>query len=156
MQTSLIYLLIFCLLMAGITFYIGFIRPPRALAWLAKAGFLMWLFFLVPTLGYVLYQQSGAIERLESTGIAVHPAISDSIGVANGTGKEPTWLFSIEGDLKEIMAFYRTEDSHPGWTMAGGNETVIILEKGKTKMAIAVRKGWSERTIMFRMTRDRM
>ena len=156
MQTSLIYLFFFSLFMAGLTFYIGFIRPPRVLAWLSKAAFLTWLFLLMPVLGYVLYQQSGAMDRLESQGITVHPAISESIGIANGVGDEPTWLFSVEGDLKEVMEFYRSEDSRPGWTMAGGSDTVIILEKGMSKMAIAVRKGWSERTIMFRMSSDRM
>ena len=152
MQTSLIYLFIFCLLMAGLTFYIGFIRPPKVLAWLSQSAFLMWLFFLTPVLGYVLYQQSGAIDRLESTGFAAHPAITEVVGFANGHGSEPTWLFVVEGDLKEVMEFFRREDSHPGWSTKGGNDKVMIFVKGDLQMAVAVREGWSDSSIMFSMS----
>ena len=153
MQTSLIYLFVFSLLMAGLTFYIGYIRPPRVLAWLAQAAFLMWLFVLTPVLGYVLYQQNGAMDRLEQTGFAAHPSIAESVGIANGLGSEPTWLFKVEGDLKEIMDFYRLADSHPGWEMNGGNDKILIFEKGSEQKAIAVREGWSDNSIMFSMSK---
>jgi len=153
MQISLIYLLLFSIIMSVLTFYIGFVRPPRVLAWLSQAAFLMWLFFLIPVLGYVLFQQNGAIERLESTGFATHPAITESVGIANGVGSNPTWLFKIEGDLRQIMDFYRSDDSHPGWEMKGGNDKVMIFEKGNEQMAVAARKGWSDSSIMFSLSK---
>ena len=154
MQTSLVYLFFFCLFMAALTFYIGFIRPPKVMAWLAQAAFLMWMFLLTPVLGYVLYQQSGAIDRLESTGFKAHPAIIESVGIANGLGAEPTWLFKIEDDLMEIMDFYRLAESHPGWEMLGESKTVLTFERGSERMTLAGRKGWSDSSLMFSMSKS--
>ncbi len=154
MQNTLVYLCIFCLFMAGLTYYIGFIRPPRVLAWLSKAGFLIWLFLLAPILGYVLYQQSGSIDRLEKKGFKAHPAIVESVGISNGVGTNPTWLFKISGDGRDVLEFYRSPEAHAGWEMTGGNDQVLLFRRGNEKMAVAVRNGWTENTLMFSLSME--
>ena len=154
MQNSLVWLFVFCLFMAGLSYYIGFVRPPRVLAWLSKAGFLIWLFLLTPILVYVLYQQSGSIDRLESTGFVAHPGIVESVGIANGVGENPTWLFRINSDGTDILEYYRSPDSRPGWEMSGGNEMVLMFKRERQRMAVAVRKGWSDSSLMFRLSKE--
>jgi hypothetical protein len=140
--------------MAGLSFYIGFVRPPRVLAWLSKAGFIIWLFLLSPILGYVLYQQSGSIDRLESTGFVAHPDIEESVGIANGVGENPIWLFKINSDGTDILEYYRSPDSRPGWEMSGGNEMVLMFKRERQRMAVAVRKGWSDSSLMFSLSEE--
>ena len=150
MQTSLILLYIFCLVMAAISFYIGFMRPYRPGTYLSKAAFLLWLFLLAPFLTWVLYQQSGSIDRLEQTGFTAHPAIEESVGVANGVGSTPTWLFKVKGEPNAILQYYRSPDTRQGWKLVAETPALLTFVSGGKRMDVLAAKGWSDTSLMFK------
>jgi hypothetical protein len=152
MQTSLILLYIFCLVMAGISFYIGFMRPYRPGTYLSKAAFLLWLFLLAPFLTWVLYQQHGSVDRLEQTGFTAHPATEEAVGLANGTSENPTWLFKVDATPDDVLAFYNAPESHPGWVLVANTPKLLMFRKGEKKMDIFASKGWGDTSVMFKLT----
>ena len=152
MQTSLILLFLFTLVMAGISFLIGFMRPQRPGTWLSKAGFIIWLFLLAPFLTYVLYQQHGSVEKLEQTGFTAHPATVEAVGLANGAGENPTWLFKIDATPDEVLDFYNVPESHPGWALVAKTPKLLMFRKGEKKMDIFASKGWGDTSVMYKLT----
>jgi hypothetical protein len=139
--------------MAAISFYVGFIGPPKVLAWQSKAAFLIFLFFLVPILVYVLNQQRGAIERLEQAGFSGHPAIVESIGYGNGVGEEPLWLFKVDGEVNDVLDFYRTTRSHPGWKLTVDGDKILIFRRDGEKMVVAVSSKYSDISLMLTLSK---
>jgi hypothetical protein len=152
MQTSLILLYIFCLVMAGLSFYLGFLRPPRPGTYLSKAGFIIWLFLLAPFLTWVLFQQHGSIERLEQAGFVAHPAIEESVGIANGVGSTPTWLFKVDEEPDTILQFYRSPDTHNDWKLAAETPALLTFFREGKRMDVLASKGWSDTSLMFKLT----
>ena len=152
MQTSLILLFLFTLVMAGISFFIGFMRPQRPGTWLSKAGFIIWLFLLAPFLTYVLYQQQGSVTRLEATGFTAYPGIEEAVGMTNGAGEEPTWLFKVKGDPDSILMYYRSPETRPGWSLVAETPQLLSLVQGKKHMDIFASKGWGSTSVMFKLT----
>ena len=96
MDHTLIFLLIFSLALAVVSYYFGIHRPLPVGAWRSQSAFVVLTFMLIPILVYVLVDQSGAIGRLEGTGIRAHPGIKESVGIANGKGDNPTWVFEVQ------------------------------------------------------------
>ncbi|MDT8395210.1 MAG: hypothetical protein RRA32_02030 [bacterium] len=152
MQTSLILLFLFSLVMAGISFYIGFMRPQRPGTWLSKAGFIIWLFLLAPFLAYVLYQQSGSVERLEKTGFIAPPSMEESVGLACGTGSEPTWMFKAKGDPDSILTYYRSPETRPGWTLVAETPQILSFVQGEKRMDIFASEGWGSASVMYKLS----
>jgi hypothetical protein len=110
-DTSLILLLVFLIAVEIQAFYFGFVSPPRTGAWLQQASFVILSFLLIPLLVYVLYSQAAAASRLGKYGIEAHPAIDSSIGIGNGYGDNPTWIFELKSDGEDILEFYRQDSS---------------------------------------------
>ena len=138
--------------MAGISYYLGFVRPYRPGTYLSKAGFLIWLFLLAPFLIYVLYQQQGSVKRLEGKGFRAHPAIVEAIGMANGAGEKPTWLFKVKGDPETILDFYRSPETRPGWTLAAETPQLLAFVNGPNQMHIFATKEWGSTSVMFKLS----
>ena len=93
MDSSLILLLIALIALNIQSYYFGWVRPPKVAAWLQQTSFIVLTFLLIPLLVYSLYSQSQAESRLEDYGIVPHPAIKNAVGIANGKGDNPIWLF---------------------------------------------------------------
>ncbi len=153
MQSSVILLLIGCAVLAALWYYIGFVRPPEGLAWLAQAGFVFFTFFLIPLLAGVLWLQAGATARLAETGIAPHPTIKEAVGVTMGVGEDPTWVFEVEAPPEAIATFYRTADNRPGWDLISGDPSIMILKRGNETMVIGAHQSWTSRTLTYMLTR---
>jgi energy-coupling factor transporter transmembrane protein EcfT len=152
MQSSLIFLFIFSLVMAGISFFIGFMRPYRPGTYLSKAGFIIWLFLLAPFLTWVLYQQSGSVDRLEHTGFTAHPATVEAVGLANGAGENPTWLFKVDATPDEVLDFYNAPESHPGWALVAKTPKLLMFRKGEKKMDIFASDDWRNTSVMYKLS----
>lgn len=129
MEKSIILLLFFSILLSAIGYYLGFIKPPKVFAWLAKSTFVFSTFFLIPLLAAVLWFQSGAEGRLEKTGFVPHPDIKEVIGIAFGTGANPVWIFKTASDEESIMNFYNETSSRPGWQLVSKNDSMLIFKK---------------------------
>jgi hypothetical protein len=140
MQPQMILLLIVCILLAAQGYYLGFIRPPRALAYLAKATFIFMSFVMVPLLSYTLYLQFGAVERLSRTGLVPHPKIAHAVGLATGKGANPTWVFKLnqvnQTAQKSALDFYLLPENIDGWEFYSKSESMIFLSSSQGKMTI--------------------
>ena len=149
MQRDLVLLLLFCLLMAGVSFYLGFIRPPRVVAWLSQAAFLVFTFMLAPILVYVLWQQGGAVERLEALGFAAHPSIVEAVGIANGVGERPVWLFRASDEAAAVLDFYRRGDKRRDWTLKTDGGSMLIFTRSGEKVTVAASQRGGHTSLMF-------
>jgi len=74
-------------------YYFGFVRPPKVLAWLQQATFILMLLMMIPLVSFALWKQAGAVERLANTGVKPHPGILHSVGLATGPS---TWVFKAK------------------------------------------------------------
>jgi hypothetical protein len=149
MENSLLYLLIFSLALALQGYYFGIYRPLPALAWLAQSAFVIATFMLMPILVYVLVEQSGAIKRLESTGIQPYPGIKESVGIANGKGDNPTWMFEVQASSAEINEFYRATENTGDWSFQGDDGIFLRFRRNDQVMKIAFRDGYSSDTLIY-------
>ena len=116
MDSSLIYLLIALVVLNIQSYYFGWVRPPRVGAWLQQASFIMLTFLLIPLLVYSLYSQSQAASRLANYGIAPHPAINNAVGIANGSGENPIWLFELKNN-ENALDYYRNMPNAAQWVL---------------------------------------
>lgn len=149
MQTSLILLLIFSLVLSIQGYYLGFYRPPAVLAWLAQSTFVIATFMLIPILAYVLFTQSGAIERLESTGIRAYPGIKESIGISTGRGDNPTWVFEVRASSEEVREFYGSKENTGEWSFQVDDGIFLRFTKDGQVMKIAFRDNPSSDTLIY-------
>ena len=148
MDKSLILLLVFSIILSGISYYLGFRKPAKNFPWLAKVTFVSATFLLIPVLVIVLYFQSSAKVRLSETGFVPYPQITETVGIAFGTGKNPTWIFKTR-DLNDIEKFYSDESNRPGWKLINSSENMQIYEKGNKKMSIGKQKGWTSSSVIY-------
>jgi hypothetical protein len=148
-QSSLIYLLIFFVVLALQGYYFGFVRPPVVLAWLQQATFVIATFLMIPILVYVLVSQSGAIGRLENTGIRPYPGITESVGVGNGVGDHPTWIFEVQASSGDVRKFYSSAENTGDWSFHGDDGIFLRFRKGDLEMKIAHRDSWSSDTLIY-------
>lgn len=139
MDSSLILTLVGLIALDIQSFYFGFLRPPRVLAWLQQASFVMLTFLLIPVLIYTLYSQSRAVDRLAFHGIEPHPAISNAVGIANGQGDSPIWVFKLQ-EIDNALDFYRNSSDSMAWKLIDdfgrqlrftrGDDTLTIVQSG--------------------------
>ena len=149
MQNSLLLLLILSLALSLQGYYFGFYRPLRVLPWLAQSTFVIATFMLMPILIYVLVMQSGAIERLENVGIRPYPGIKESVGIANGKGNNPTWIFKVQASSAKINEFYRSKENTGDWSFHGDDGSFLRFWRNDQVMKIAFRDGYSSDTLIY-------
>jgi hypothetical protein len=130
-------------------YYFGLYRPVAVLPWLAQSTFVIATFMLIPILVYVLATQSGAIARLENVGIRPYPGIKGSVGIANGRGDNPTWVFEVQGSSKAIREFYRSAENTGNWSFQGDDGIYLRFSKNDQIMKIAFRDNWSSDTLIY-------
>lgn len=152
MQPSLIALLGACLVFAAQGYYFGFYRPVRYLVWLQKSLFVFMTFFLIPMLGYVLWLQMGAANRLEAVGIVPHPSIRHAVGMVVGRGETPLWMFAIDPDGTDELEFYEDSIHRKGWAVVSENQISLSLEKGKDRMNISISHQLASSIVVYRMS----
>ena len=139
MDFSLILLLIALVALNIQAYYFGWLRPPTVLAWLQQSSFIVLTFLLIPLLIYALYSQSQALNRLERHGIVPHPAIKNAVGIANGRGENPIWLFELNNNAN-ALDFYRNLMQSGQWKLSddlgiqlrftGDKNTLTIMQSG--------------------------
>jgi hypothetical protein len=154
MQNELIYLLIFCIFLSLQGYYFGWMRPPVALAWLQKAAFVTSSFMLIPVLVFVLVTQSGAIKRLENTGIRPFPGIVASVGISTGSGEEPTWVFEVRAGHGEIHQFYSSPENTGNWSFQDNDGIFLRFRKDNLLLKIAHREGPASNTLIYMIEND--
>ena len=152
LQNSLIWFLVFCLVWAPIAFYFGFLRPTKTGAWQHQAAFIVDILMLVPIISFVLFQQSGAIERLELEGFSAHSSIVESVGITNGTGAEPEWVFEAADSAEKILDYYRAPQSRPEWELTTDSKVMLILKRGEQRMTIGASDRSGYTSLMFRLS----
>lgn len=149
MDKSLIFLLVLSLVLALQGYYFGIHRPLRVLAWLAQSTFVIATFMLIPILVYVLVMQSGAVERLEKTGVRPYPGITQSVGIANGKGDNPTWIFEVQASSDAIREFYRSSKNTGDWSFQGDDGIYLRFRRNDRVMKIAFRDEYASDTLIY-------
>jgi hypothetical protein len=149
MQSSLIFLLIVFIALSLLGYYYGFFRPTVVAAWLSQASFMISTFMMIPILVYVLVSQSGAIERLENTGIRPYPGITESVGLGNGQGDNPTWIFEVRASSGEIREFYSSAQNTGDWAFQGDDGIFLRFRKNDQVLKIAYREDGSSDAIIY-------
>jgi hypothetical protein len=149
MQNSLILLLIFSFVLSLQGYYFGIYKPLRVLPWLAQSTFVIATFLLMPTIVYVLVTQSGAIKRLENAGIQPFPGIKESVGIANGRGDNPTWIFEVQASSNEIREFYSSTENAGDWSFQSDDGIYLRFRRDDQVMKIAFQDDWSSDTIIY-------
>ena len=91
-------------------------------------------------LAYYLYQQSTALSRLHSIGIRTPSSIEHVVGVANGTGAKPLWMFAYSGTENDLVAFYKNEKNRPGWYLIEANRNRLILRQKPVDLKILINR----------------
>lgn len=137
MDLDLIALLGGCLLLAALLYYVIFVRREEPIGSWGKSGLVSLVFVLVPVLLIALWYQSGAENRLKEIGFTPYPGFISSSGVAAGQGKNPIWVFSVEGDLAAVLEFYRRPENHNGWTLVSENEGLLLFRHEKRLVSIS-------------------
>lgn len=148
MQPQLVVLLIICAVLASQGYYFGFVRSPKALAWLQQATFILMLFMIIPLVSLVLWKQSGAVERLASTGVKPHPGILYPVGLATGPSK---WVFKAKSTPEDIISFYHLKDSLDGWVLISRSDSMLIVANGEENMTISMSRNTDSQTIIYMM-----
>ncbi|NWH05746.1 hypothetical protein [Desulfobacter latus] len=148
MQPQLVVLLIICIVLAVQGYYFGFIRPPKVLAWLQRATFILMIFLMIPLVSFTLWKQAGAIERLASIGVKPHPGILHPIGLATGPS---TWVYKNKSKPEDIKSFYHAENSFEGWEIISSSDNMLIVSSGNRKMAISMSREADSTTIIYHM-----
>lgn len=149
MQTSIILLLVACIALAIEGYYFGFVRPPRVLAWLQQATFIIMTFMLVPLLLLVLYYQSAAEDRLKEAGFTPHPSIRESIGIGFGAGNNPIWVFEFDAGEQAFRDFYTSAENTGDWKLVSDNGFFLIFEQAGASMLAGFREGRGSNTLTF-------
>ena len=150
MSSSIVIVLLFCIILSGLSFFIGYIRPPKSLSWIAKGTFIISSFLLIPSLAAILYCQSTAASRLEEFRIAPYPDITETVGIAFGTGDDPLWVFRTKGTIN-IQNFYNYESNRPGWELKESGDNSLTLEKEGRELMIDSYNYDSGGTIIYKI-----
>lgn len=148
MQPQLVGLIIICAVLAAQGYYFGFVRPPKVLAWLQQATFILMLFMIIPLVLFVIWKQDGAAERLASTGVKPHPSILHAVGLATGPSK---WVFKVKSNPEGVKSFYHSEDSLEGWELISRSDSMLIVSNGEEKMTISMSRNADSTTIIYMM-----
>ena len=138
MDPILTTLLLAVLALAGLLFYVFIVRREPDPGGRGMAGLITLLFVLVPVLLITLWLQSDSAQRLSDTGFVPHPALVSTVGVAAGVGENPVWVYSIAGDPRDIVQFYRDAGNHPGWQQVSDSENMLIFETDDRRMSLFV------------------
>ena len=150
MNKATIIILLFCIILSGISYYIGYKRPPKFLSWFAKGSFFISTFILIPFLATILYFQGTATSRLEQEGIVPYPDITETVGIAFGKGEDPLWVFRTK-EAVNIQNFYNYESNRPGWKLKKSEDNAQIYEKEGKKLNISFYNYDSGGTIIYKI-----
>ena len=137
MDPTLVGLLFAFIAFAAVSYYVGFVLPEVGFVWMIKAAFLVTIVMLIPVVAFVLYQQTGAVKRLETYDVVPLPEIRHVVGITAGQGPAPVWVFAGDGASGAVLGFYDDPDSRPGWELTERGLTMIVLRRGDARLSVS-------------------
>ncbi len=138
MDPALITLVGLLVALAAVLYHVFVVRRADDAGGQGQAGLIVLIAVLVPIVGMVLWDQSGATARLAEIGFAPHPAFDSSVGVASGNGNQPVWVFSTSADPESILAFYRQPGNHHGWSLNAEATRMLVFDRGDDRATLTV------------------
>ena len=142
-------LLALCLLNIAALYYVIYVRKEHNTGGWGKAGLITTLFLLVPVIIVSLWHQQQAEVRLTEIGLQAFPGFKSSSGIATGLGESPFWVFTVEGEPGDALAFYEKPENRGGWRIVSATSANLILERETEVLSIFT----NEDTIVFSVTR---
>jgi hypothetical protein len=153
-QPSLVALLLACVALAALGFFLGFVRRVRPFGWLPQATFVFMAALMVPLLVILLGWQAGAAERLARTGVVPHPDARHAIGLAVGRGDaSPQWLFALDDAAGTGLGYYELPEHRDGWEIVSRSDGMWILERGERRMVVTLAASGAGRSIGYAAVR---
>ncbi len=141
MDPKLLYFLIACIAWAALLFYVFQVRQASDLGAGGKAGFVVITALLLPVLGLALWHQGASSSRLEELGFSAYDGLESSVGIATGTGQEPTWLYTLSSSEQALLDFYRQPEHREGWRLTAETQHSLIFERQALKMMVNASEG---------------
>ena len=138
MEISLILILGVSLSFAALLYYVFVVKRQLDIGARGVAAMIAILVIITPILLMVLFNQSGAEQRLKKLGFNPHPDFTASVGVATGMGENPIWLFSTNAKTETIVKFYKSKDNHHGWSLISESYNRLVFVKKDKKISISV------------------
>ena len=74
-------------------------------------------------------------------------ASDSSIGIGNGYGDNPTWIFELKSDGEDTLEFYRKDSNRDGWILVEDNDLLLRFMQGPRTMTIASRESPDRKTL---------
>ena len=127
MQPSLVVLATVFVASTFVFARFGAFGPPGSTDWRVLTGFLITGFVLLPSTIAVLAAQAGAERRLAAVGIAPHPDLRHSVGIAVGLGDRPFWVFVADPGDEDPLGFYDDPANLDGWHVLERSPGMRIL-----------------------------
>ena len=137
MDATLIGLLIGFIAYATVSWYFGFLAPGNGATWRHQTAFLVTTVMLIPAVAYVLYLQTGAVQRLQDHGVTPLPEVRHVVGIAAGQGSAPVWVFAGDVTRTDTLVFYDDPETRPGWEVAARGATMIVLRRGDARLSVS-------------------
>ncbi len=137
MDPTLVGLLVAFIVFAAVSYHLGFRLPDIGWTWKAQTAFLVTIVMLIPAVVFVLFQQTGAVKRLETHDVAPLPEIRHVVGITAGQGRAPVWVFAGDVSSGEALGFYDDPDTRPGWELTERGATMIVLRRGEARLSVS-------------------
>ncbi len=137
MDPTLIGLLFAFIVFAAVSYHLGFRLPDIGWTWKAQTAFLVTVVMLIPFVVFVLYRQTGAVERLEAHAVTPLPEIRHAVGITTGQGPAPVWVFAGDVSSREALSYYDDPDTRPGWELSERGVTMIVLRRGEARLSVS-------------------
>ena len=136
MNPTVIIFLIVCIAWTALIYYIFFIRRASDLGAGGKSAFVIVVGIIIPILCMSLWSQAQSYNRLEELGFTVYEGLGNSVGMATGVGKSPTWLYSLKTSQERVLEFYRQPRNHKDWKLTSESTNSLEFMRGKLNMLI--------------------
>ena len=141
MSPALLSILVVCLILITILFYVFIIRRQQDFLARGKAALLIIAFLIVPILGLTLWNQMLSKGRLAELGFVPYHGLGSSVGVLTGTGDQPMWLFTISETENAVLDFYKRTENRLGWDLVSENPAMLVFENSDSRLTLHVGDG---------------
>lgn len=131
------------------SFYFGFYRKTQLSLSLQKASFVITGILLIPFLVYALFSQAGSEQRLANFGIPIHPDFAYTIGIRNGYGDNPTWVYALKKDAKDVLSFYESSKLDPTWKLKEINPLYLLYVTDTKRIMIAHSRRYGRESVII-------
>ena len=141
MDPSLLTFLVACVVWFGLLYWVFIVRRASDLGAGGRAAIIVIGTVIVPALVLTLWLQNRSTSQLEALGLGVFHGLENSVGVATGTGEQPTWVYTLNATEADLLNFYRDPGNHVGWAVTASSDDRVELRRKSSILQIHASDG---------------